>query len=113
MVCAAQLVQRSSLWADEERLALYQMQQHPASLRSVYHYANTRSLIVWGAYDEVQPVSTGYLLEDTLPGAQLVVVPGAKHSVQLERPVWTAEAIRSFIESEPVPTAPRSAMSVR
>lgn len=42
LMLAAQTGQRSHLWADEQRLAAYQLRHHPQSLRSVYHYANTQ-----------------------------------------------------------------------
>jgi len=75
---------------------------------SIYPNLSVPTLIVWGARDEVLPVSTGYLLQAMLPDSKLVVVPGAKHSVQLERPIWTAEAIRAFVRHQPVPPPPRT-----
>lgn len=73
---------------------------------SIYPNLRVPTLIVWGARDEVLPVSTGYLLRAMLPESELVVVPGAKHSVQLERPIWAAEAIRAFVRGQQVPPPP-------
>jgi len=75
---------------------------------SIYPDVDVPVLIVWGARDEVLPVSTGYLLRAMLPESELVVVPGAKHSVQLERPFWTAEAIRASVQGRAVPPPSRT-----
>jgi hypothetical protein len=42
LVLALQLFSRASLWGDEELLVGYHLYNHPESLRSTYHYANTQ-----------------------------------------------------------------------
>lgn len=97
----AQLLQ--AIPFDEEFLPIWDEMERKTS---IYPNLNMPTLIVWGSRDEVLPVSTGYLLQAMLPESQLVVVPGAKHSVQLERPIWTAQAIRAFVRGLPVPPPP-------
>lgn len=40
LVLSLQLLNRASLWGDEEVMAAYHLHHHPQSLRSTYHYAN-------------------------------------------------------------------------
>ena len=42
VVLGAQLLQRSVIWHDEERMSAYHLRHHPGSARSIYHYANTQ-----------------------------------------------------------------------
>jgi pimeloyl-ACP methyl ester carboxylesterase len=55
-------------------------------------------LIVWGACDATLPVAMGYKLKEQLPDARLVVVPRAKHLLQLECPAVCAQLVREFDE---------------
>ena len=54
------------------------------------------TLLIWGELDERSPVSIAHALEEAIPGAELVVVPGAGHLSNLEKPEMINEAIRSF-----------------
>jgi pimeloyl-ACP methyl ester carboxylesterase len=47
--------------------------------------ADVETLILVGSHDQITPVSHSRLLAAALPSAQLVVVEGAGHMVQLER----------------------------
>jgi pimeloyl-ACP methyl ester carboxylesterase len=70
---------------------------------SVGHYANLRvpCTILWGARDEVLPLSMGYKLASELPGASLVILPRSMHSVQLDDPAGCAELILGSMDGRP------------
>jgi pimeloyl-ACP methyl ester carboxylesterase len=67
--------------------------------------------IVWGAHDEVLPVSMGFKLDAQLPDARLTIVPDCMHSVHLERPLLSARIIEQFTDR--MPTAPRFTRQTR
>ncbi len=50
-------------------------------------------LILWGAEDQVMPAENAAFLAQALPNARLVIVPGAGHNVQQEKPAAILEAI--------------------
>jgi len=49
--------------------------------------------VVWGENDGVNPAAGAQALLELLPSARLVIVPGAGHNVQQERPEAVAEAV--------------------
>jgi 3-oxoadipate enol-lactonase len=55
------------------------------------------TLVVCGEEDQLTPVKYSRYLRDHILGARLVVVPGAGHYVQLERPDETTAALRQFL----------------
>jgi pimeloyl-ACP methyl ester carboxylesterase len=55
------------------------------------------TLVVCGADDRLTPPKYAEFLRQRIPGARLVVVPGAGHYVQLERPAETTAALRDFL----------------
>ena len=59
------------------------------------------TLVVCGDEDQLTPVKYSRYLRDHIAGARLVVVPGAGHYVQLERPDETTAAIRQFLAPNP------------
>jgi pimeloyl-ACP methyl ester carboxylesterase len=60
-------------------------------------------LIIWGERDEVLPCSMGYKLAAQLPNAQLVCLPKAMHSPEIEQPATVAAIIRQFADEGTVP----------
>ncbi|MCC6660030.1 MAG: alpha/beta hydrolase [Phycisphaerales bacterium] len=62
-----------------------------------YARVDVPTLIIWGERDETLPVSMGYKLAAQLPSAKLVTVPGAMHSLQIERPRYAVELIEQFV----------------
>jgi pimeloyl-ACP methyl ester carboxylesterase len=57
------------------------------------------TLVVVGSDDRLTPPKYAELLHQRIPGARLVVVPGAGHYVQLEQPAATTAALRELILS--------------
>ena len=100
----AQLLQ--SIAFDDDFLPRWDVMERQAEL---YQRIRVPTLIVWGSRDEVLPVAKGYMFRALIPEAELVIVPAAKHSAHLERPVWTAEAIDAFVTGRAIASPDRSA----
>ncbi len=64
------------------------------------------TLVIHGELDPLVPVHNGRMLAERIPGAQLVVMPRCGHMPHLERPVETAQTIRTFLEARLDPPAP-------
>jgi pimeloyl-ACP methyl ester carboxylesterase len=56
------------------------------------------TLVVHGDEDRVLPLANGRLIARRVPGAELVVVPGCGHVVQLERPDELNRVVAGFLE---------------
>lgn len=59
------------------------------------------TLLIWGELDARSPLTVARRFEETIPGAQLVVIPGAGHLSHLERPDRFNEAVREFCRAHP------------
>ena len=57
------------------------------------------TLLIWGEQDVRSPLSVAHQFEQTIPEAQLVVIPGAGHASNLERPEEFNEAVREFLRA--------------
>jgi pimeloyl-ACP methyl ester carboxylesterase len=80
----------------------------PESLRTLLHVmaeADQRdllpgitvpTLLIWGDLDARSSLSVANQLEQTIPDTTLVVIPGAGHVCQLERPMHFNQAAREF-----------------
>lgn len=55
------------------------------------------TLLIWGEDDARSPLSVAHTMQASIPGARLVVIPGAGHVSSLERPEAFDAAIRGFI----------------
>jgi pimeloyl-ACP methyl ester carboxylesterase len=54
------------------------------------------TLLIWGKSDVRSPLHVAEQLRDGIPGARLVVIPGAGHVSNMERPAEFNRAIRTF-----------------
>lgn len=54
------------------------------------------TLLLWGELDARSPLSVAHAFRDAIPGAELVVIPGAGHVSNLERPAEFNRAVRAF-----------------
>jgi pimeloyl-ACP methyl ester carboxylesterase len=54
------------------------------------------TLLIWGEADVRSPLSVAHHLEAAIPNARLVVIPGAGHVSNLERPEQFNKAVRMF-----------------
>lgn len=59
------------------------------------------TLVLAGELDPITPVADARILADGMPGASLVVVPGAAHLVPMERPDAFAAAVGAFWSRRP------------
>ena len=55
------------------------------------------TLIVWGEHDSVVPPAVGERLRAHLPGAELVVIPGAAHNPMWDRPEAFNRVVLEFL----------------
>ncbi len=58
----------------------------------------TPTLLVWGRYDRIVPVTDAERLHKEIKGSQLAVIDDAGHMVQEEKPNEVASAIQKFLE---------------
>jgi pimeloyl-ACP methyl ester carboxylesterase len=54
------------------------------------------TLLIWGELDVRSPLSVAHQFEQSIPDTKLVVIPGAGHVSNLERPEKFNEAVRAF-----------------
>jgi pimeloyl-ACP methyl ester carboxylesterase len=59
------------------------------------------TLLVWGELDARSPLSVAHQFEQAIPGTELVVIPGAGHFSNLERPEEFNAAVREFCRAHP------------
>jgi pimeloyl-ACP methyl ester carboxylesterase len=55
------------------------------------------TLLIWGEQDARSPLSVAHQFEQAIPEAQLVVISGAGHVSNLERPEKFNDAVREFL----------------
>lgn len=59
----------------------------------------TPTLLVWGKYDKVVPLSLGKRYHDLIPGSKLVVIDKSGHIVPFEKPQELCKAIFLFCDN--------------
>jgi pimeloyl-ACP methyl ester carboxylesterase len=59
------------------------------------------TLLIWGELDARSPLSVARQFQETIPETELIVIPGAGHASQLERPEQLNEAVRNFCRAHP------------
>ena len=62
------------------------------------------TLLIWGELDARSPLTVASQFEEAIPDAKLVVIPGAGHVSNLERPEQLNDAVREFCRAQ----SPRS-----
>ena len=58
-----------------------------------------QTLVVCGADDQMTPLRNAQFLSNTIPHAQLSVIPNAGHMVMLEQPRLVADGLLSFLDA--------------
>jgi pimeloyl-ACP methyl ester carboxylesterase len=56
-------------------------------------------LVVGGTKDQMTPLRFSQFLADTIPGAQLRIIPNAGHMVILEQPLAVAAVLGDFLRA--------------
>jgi pimeloyl-ACP methyl ester carboxylesterase len=59
------------------------------------------TLLIWGDADTRAPLGVARQLENAIPDAELVVIPGAGHVSNLEKPCPFNDALRRFCRDHP------------
>jgi pimeloyl-ACP methyl ester carboxylesterase len=72
-----------------------------ADLRDVLPGIAVPTLLVWGELDARSPLSVAHEFARAIPHAELVVIPGAGHMSNLERPDEFNAAVRAFCRRRP------------
>ena len=65
--------------------------------RKILPLIEAPTLLLWGDDDKRSPLSNGELMRDSIPGARLVVIPGAGHLSSAEQPERFNAAVREFL----------------
>jgi pimeloyl-ACP methyl ester carboxylesterase len=68
-----------------------------ADQRDILPHIAVPTLLIWGEQDVRSPLSVARQFEQAVPKAQLVVIPGAGHVSNLERPEEFNDALREFL----------------
>jgi pimeloyl-ACP methyl ester carboxylesterase len=56
------------------------------------------TLLLWGQHDPLTPVADGRLIQELIPDAELVVIPGASHNAMTDRPAAFNRALLRFLD---------------
>jgi pimeloyl-ACP methyl ester carboxylesterase len=72
-----------------------------ADQRDLLPFVAVPALLIWGEHDARSPMSVAREFERAIPDAELVVLPGAGHLSNLERPELFNEAVREFCRAHP------------
>ena len=71
-----------------------------ADQRDVLPRVEVPTLLLWGELDARSPLSIARQFEEAIPESELVVIPGAGHLSNLERPEQFNEALRAFCRAQ-------------
>jgi|SRR6266852_6066363 pimeloyl-ACP methyl ester carboxylesterase len=77
--------------------ALGAMRDRPDSTALLPTLGGLPTLVIAGGDDQLIPVSQTTAMAAAIPGARLVVAPGAAHLPTLETPSIVTDALRSFL----------------
>ena len=80
------------------RAGLAAMRSSQAGLERLEAAIRAPTLILWGREDRLIPARAGLLLSDRIPGAKLVVLPGAGHMPQDEAPEAFSREVAAFLD---------------
>jgi pimeloyl-ACP methyl ester carboxylesterase len=72
-----------------------------ADLRDLLPRIARPTLLIWGDLDARSPLGVARSFEEAIPGAKLVVIRGAGHVSNLERPEAFNDAVREFCRDHP------------
>lgn len=72
-----------------------------ADLSDLLPRVSVPTLLIWGQLDARSPLSVAHQFEEAITDAQLVVIQGAGHLSNLERPEQVNDAVREFCRAHP------------
>ena len=74
-----------------------------ADQRDLLPQIHVPTLLIWGELDARSPLSVARRLEQAIPHAELIVIPGCGHVSNLEQPGPFNDAVRRFCRAHPAP----------
>lgn len=83
---------------DKERIREMFAALSDVDLAPLLDRVQARTLVVVGERDKPN-LPAAHELHQKIPGSELLVVPGAGHQVNVEKPAELAEAVRTFLDS--------------
>jgi pimeloyl-ACP methyl ester carboxylesterase len=101
----------SSMVSSLRALIRAQLRPYPWSFSSAAHHVRIPTLIVWGTRDRLVDVRLARRTAENFLDARLLVLAGAGHVAQMERPAETARAMMAMwaaTPGAPRPTAGRT-----
>jgi pimeloyl-ACP methyl ester carboxylesterase len=81
--------------------ALAAMRDRASSEQLLPTLADIPTLVMVGEADSVTPPDTARAMAQLIPGARLVVIPGAGHLASMEQPEKVNDQLRDFLSSLP------------
>jgi 3-oxoadipate enol-lactonase len=81
--------------------ALGALRDRPDSTDDLPDLEGLPVLVLVGEEDEVTPPARARAMAEAIPGARVVVIPGAAHVPPLERPAATTQALLEFLHALP------------
>ena len=93
----------ASPWLDEQGQAAFYLQIAQAdqaytdAIEPLYPELDVPVLVVWGREDTWIPVDRAHRLSELIPGAQLRLIDGAGHLVQLDQPTALATTLTRWL----------------
>ena len=88
--------------------ALAAMRDRPDSTPLLPQLAGLPVLVMVGEDDRLTPADGARAMAETIPGAQLRVLPGVGHLPPLEAPAQVTQALAEFLSAVDVPAGRRS-----
>jgi len=70
-------------------------------LRDLLPRVAVPALLIWGEFDARSPLTVARQFATAIPDAELVMIPGAGHVSNLERPDLFNDAVRAFCRAHP------------
>ena len=67
-----------------------------ADLSDLLRHVSVPTLLIWGQLDARSPLTVARQFEEAIPDTKLVVIEGAGHMSNLERPERVNDAVREF-----------------
>jgi hypothetical protein len=104
-------VRKRLLRGEPAAIAAVALVEH--DLSPALHSITAPTLVIWGSDDRIAPLRTGQAVAGIIPGARLVVIPGAGHEPEQEAPqrfsAIVLDELRGRLEAKPY-ALPREAI---
>jgi len=72
-------------------------ERYTDEIEPLYPTIDLPTLVVWGREESVIPVDRAYRLAEAIPNAELAIVEGANHLIQLDQPVALSAVLTEWL----------------